>query len=225
MDKDNKPYFKFSNPVIVALVSALFGGVLVALVNGQANIILEEKKLQTQLIVQAVKTGDKKQAADNLKFLVATGLVDDPSGKIKELINVQGETSFVLPASESISRGATAAWAGELDNAIEHYIDAIRSDPLNAHAFNLLGYSFFKKKQYMEAITYLETAVRIKPNEPWNHYNLALALWANGNKPQAIKEIEATLILDSKFKSFIKGDNQFKEFYGDQRFKKLIENE
>lgn len=221
----NKPYFEYLNPIVVSIVSALLGGVLVAFINGQTNIKLEEKKLQTQLIVQAVKTGDKKQATNNLKFLVAAGLLSDQSGKIKELIDAQGGSSFVLPASESISKGATAARSGELDVAIEHYIDAIRNDPLNAQAFNLLGYTFYKKKQYREALIYLESAARIMPNEPWNHYNLALALWANGKKAQGIKEIETILKIDSQFKNIIKGDSQFKEFYSDHRFKALIENE
>ena len=141
------------------------------------------------------------------------------------MIDDQKNFSFVLPASEYISQGATAARAGKLNDAVDYYIEAIRRDPLNAQAFNLLGYAFFRKKQYIEAITYLETAIRIKPDEPWCHYNIALALWANGNRKQAVQEIKKVLAIDSKFKCIIKEDVQFKEFYDDQNFRKLIGND
>lgn len=229
MTTETKTFVERANPIIVAFVSALFGGIVVAMINGQSNIKLEQKKLQTQLIIQAVKTGDSEQAASNLHFLVNAGLVDDPKGKIQSLINDQERSSskspsFVLP-SEYISKGVSKAREGKYDEAIVSYLEAIHRDPENKEALNLLGYTFFKKKQYIIAISYLERSTQIEPDEPWGHYNLALALWANGDKDRAIREVQQALILDPTFRNKIKEDSQFKNFYSSQRFRELIETD
>jgi hypothetical protein len=58
---------------------------------------LEKIKLQTNLIISAVSTGDTITAAKNLKFFVEIGFIDDPEGKIAKLTE-QGQ-SPVLPAA------------------------------------------------------------------------------------------------------------------------------
>lgn len=110
--------------IIVSLVSALIGGICVAIVNGLADIKLEEKKLETQLIVQAVKTGNKQQAASNLNFLVDAGLVTDTTGKIHELIDKPENSSFVLPVPpEYISLGTTVTRTSRLFDTADYYIE------------------------------------------------------------------------------------------------------
>lgn len=226
MNTENKSFFDRINSIIVALIFAIFGHVVVAIINGRSNINLEQKKLQTQLIIQAVKTGDPKQAVSNLSFLIEAGLVDDPAGKIHGLISGQERSpskspSLVLP-SEHISKGVSKAIEGKYDEAIVYYLEAIHRDPENKYALNLLGYTFFKKKQYIIAISYLERSVQIPPDEPWGHYNLSLALWANGDKDRAIQEVQKVLDLDPAFRDKIIKDGQFRKFYSSRNFLELI---
>lgn len=64
---------------------------------------LEESKLNSNLILEAIKTGDKEKAADNLAFLIETDLIKDPSGAItahlaaKKKLPVLPATSHIMP--------------------------------------------------------------------------------------------------------------------------------
>jgi hypothetical protein len=74
----------WSTPLI-ALVAAAVGAAIaaggnayVALLNGQQALVLEETKAEAARILEVIKTGDPDKAAENLKFLLDLGLINDP---------------------------------------------------------------------------------------------------------------------------------------------------
>lgn len=84
-------------PLWVAALSVL-GAVIVAALQGWANIRLEKEKFQSSLILKAIETGNIKDSATNLRFMVEAGLLQDSSGKLSALLNTP--TSIpVLPSS------------------------------------------------------------------------------------------------------------------------------
>jgi hypothetical protein len=55
-------------------------------------------KAQSDLVIEAIKTGDPKRAARNLQFLITLGLLDDPGGKMQAVLSQHPDQAPVLPA-------------------------------------------------------------------------------------------------------------------------------
>jgi hypothetical protein len=73
------------NPTVIGLVAAtlgLFGNLIVALISNMNSQRIEKFKAQSNLIVQAVGTGDQKSACRNLISFIRLGLLDDPQGRL-----------------------------------------------------------------------------------------------------------------------------------------------
>jgi hypothetical protein len=69
------------NPLVVAILAAAVaaaGNAVVVVVNGHFERGLESQKSEQARILEMIKTGDPDKAADNLDFLLKTGLIDDP---------------------------------------------------------------------------------------------------------------------------------------------------
>jgi hypothetical protein len=76
---------RWLNPTVIGLVAAalgLFGNLIVALISNVNSQRIERFKAQSNLIVQAVGTGDQKSACRNLISFIRLGLLDDPEGRL-----------------------------------------------------------------------------------------------------------------------------------------------
>jgi len=88
-------------PIFVPLGTAilgLIGGALVGTLKSRADLALEDKRLQSQLILQAIQTGEPNQAATNLRFLLQIGLLPDTASKLRAYLDSGGAVPF-LPAT------------------------------------------------------------------------------------------------------------------------------
>lgn len=92
----------------VSTASAAFLGLVVTgigyFIQSSLNRGLERERLQGQLILKAIETGDSEKARANLKFFVQTGLLDDRTGKIAAALKEAEkklETIPVLPSTGS----------------------------------------------------------------------------------------------------------------------------
>jgi tetratricopeptide (TPR) repeat protein len=81
-----------------------------------------------------------------------------------------------------------AAHAGDAAAAIDHYRRATTLDSGFAEAYVGLGSTLVSEKRYAEAVPPLETAVKLAPDDPMAHYNLAIALSRTGRKEDADRE-------------------------------------
>jgi tetratricopeptide (TPR) repeat protein len=84
--------------------------------------------------------------------------------------------------------GEIASHAGDTAGAIDHYKRAATLDSGFAEAFIGLGSALISEKRYAEAVSPLETAVKLAPDDPMAHYNLATALSRVGRKEEADRE-------------------------------------
>jgi tetratricopeptide (TPR) repeat protein len=84
--------------------------------------------------------------------------------------------------------GELARQAQQTPEAIEHFSRATRLDAGFGDAFLGLGMALVTNKQYSDAITPLETAVKAQPANPTGHYYLAIAYGRVGRKQDADKE-------------------------------------
>jgi hypothetical protein len=90
---------KLLDAILLALV-AVIGTFIGALLQGRVNSSVEEQKLRSSLIIEAIKTGDPDSAKRNLLFFIESGLLEDPEGKISGILDVSGG-SPVLPSASS----------------------------------------------------------------------------------------------------------------------------
>jgi hypothetical protein len=76
---------RWLNPTVIGLVAAasgLFGNLFVAFFSNMNSQRIEQFKAQSNLIVQAVGTGDQKSACRNLISFIRLGLLEDPQGRL-----------------------------------------------------------------------------------------------------------------------------------------------
>lgn len=106
-----------ASPLLAAAVTAVFallGTAIAAVAQSYFNRQLERErfdftkeidrqKQRADLITKAIGTGNLSDAASNLRFLVTSGLIDDPDGKIL-LATKNPDTTPVLPRPDGISQ-------------------------------------------------------------------------------------------------------------------------
>jgi tetratricopeptide (TPR) repeat protein len=80
-------------------------------------------------------------------------------------------------------------------NAIEKYQAAVRDNPKSAEAHANLGWGYYGKEQYPEALKSLQEALALDPNLLEARYALALVYRAMNSKAEAIAEFEKVLAL------------------------------
>lgn len=80
--------------------------------------------------------------------------------------------------------------AGEWDPAVEHFSRAAQLDAGFSEAYLARGMSLAGAGKYAEAVASLETYVKMQPEDPTGHYQLAMAYSRTGNKDAAARELE-----------------------------------
>ncbi len=76
----------------------------------------------------------------------------------------------------------------KFDEAIAYFTKAAQFDAGNAEAFLGLGRSLVAAERYKEAIPPLEIAVKLQPDNPQTHYQLAIAYGREGRKEESARE-------------------------------------
>jgi uncharacterized protein (TIGR02594 family) len=67
----------YQNPLILAIAAGAFtlsGNIVASVINGYNSSRVEEQKIQGQLLLESIKTGDEKKAICNLDLLVQSGI-------------------------------------------------------------------------------------------------------------------------------------------------------
>jgi tetratricopeptide (TPR) repeat protein len=86
--------------------------------------------------------------------------------------------------------GLLAKQKQQMGDAIGHFSRATKLDAEFADAFLALGATLLGVKQYTEAIPPLENAVRLQPDNPDAHYNLAQVYEAIGKPMMAFRHLQ-----------------------------------
>jgi predicted Zn-dependent protease len=149
--------------------------------------------------VLTVKTGKQAQQVSEQNVALKKTTTEDQTA-----LQTQKKVQKIL------SDGAHYTRAGDYGEATKSYDEVLGMDPKNVVALNYRGYLDFKNNDYSSAVTLLQKAVDIDPTYTWGHYNLALALAANGDMDGATRQIETLVKQSPKFKATIQGDPQFK---------------
>ncbi len=92
--------------------------------------------------------------------------------------------------------GSVAQAAGDIDQAIQHYQAAVRSDPELTSAHYNLGLLLQGMGRLPEATTHYQETLALAPDNADAHNNLGNILASQGNLAEAMRHYEATLALD-----------------------------
>src|SRR5713226_3518388 len=138
---------------------------------------------------QHQKAKEQQAAAQRNKDLAEKALKEQ--AKLLERVDNSRRASVFLASGVNKAR-YQKTWK----EALADYDKAPALDPDNPEALGLAGYLTFRTGNTQSAARMLRRAVEVDPTNPWNHYNLALALWANGNKEDAVGEVELVLKID-----------------------------
>jgi tetratricopeptide (TPR) repeat protein len=82
--------------------------------------------------------------------------------------------------------GLALAVQGRSEDAIAHYVEALRLKPYFVEAHNNLGNALVSQEKYQEAIDHYAECLRIMPNFAKAHSNLGVALARQGKNQEAI---------------------------------------
>lgn len=99
------------SPLVVAILAATIaatGNAVVAFTNGILQRELENEKAEQTRILEMIKTGDPDKAAENLKFLLDSGLVSkaDTTQKLRNFLkNREPGSGPTLPSVDGFLRG------------------------------------------------------------------------------------------------------------------------
>ena len=93
-------------------------------------------------------------------------------------------------AAAEFSLGEIARRAGQWNEAVARFSAAARLDPGFAEAYLALGMSQVSANRFAEAVPPLEKYVKIVPEDPAGHYQLAIAYDRTGRKESAAHELE-----------------------------------
>jgi tetratricopeptide (TPR) repeat protein len=113
-----------------------------------------------------------------------TGPVDEARAEFQIELQVDPRN-----ASAEFILGELARRAGQWDEAAQHFSRASTLDVGFSEAYLAMGISLTSARKFAEAVPPLETYVRMQPEDPSGHYQLAIAYQRTGNKEGAAREI------------------------------------
>ena len=114
------------------------------------------------------------------------GPTDEARAEFKKELEVDPRNSAV-----EFTLGELDRHAGRLDDAIQHFTRAAQIDPEFAEAYLGLGISLASSSRFADAVKPLETYVKMQPDDPTGHYQLAVAYGRTGNREGAMREAAA----------------------------------
>ena len=92
--------------------------------------------------------------------------------------------------------GKRLADLGLIDDAMDHYREALRIKPSHVFALNNLGVLLIDLGKTEEGKVHLQEAVRANPNYPLAHYNLGRRFALDQESDEAVRELQIAIKLD-----------------------------
>ncbi|MEO7598355.1 MAG: tetratricopeptide repeat protein, partial [Opitutus sp.] len=142
---------------------------------------------------------DQLAGAENLSSAIEQAYDDLHATELRVFRNGPPLTPALehLGGIESALREGESALAnGEHRNALKHARDVLRVSPSNFEARRIVGVVCLANQEYARAVDYLLAAVQTF-DDAGTWYSLAVALYRNGQKGEAVQALETTLRVDA----------------------------
>jgi tetratricopeptide (TPR) repeat protein len=160
-----------------------------------AQLYLQQRRLNEALAeFESLSKRDSKPVT----ALTASGMILETQGK-KDEARQRYERALAVDPSAAVAANNLAwmnAEAGEnLDVALQLAQTAYSKLPENADVGDTLGFVYYKKGLYPQAVKLLKASVEKEPAQPLFHYHLGLALSKSGDTAGAVKHLSKALEL------------------------------
>ena len=156
------------------------------------------------------KTGRNDQAHDHLdamlkgsqsdgslvRIYLAIGELLRSESRFEEAVEVYTTALGIVPGNTDLlySRGLVAERIGRLDILEQDILKILKTEPNNAHALNVLGYTLADQTdRYQEAYGYLKRAIEIRPDDAAIIDSLGWVNYRMGNYDEAIRLLRRAL--------------------------------
>jgi len=154
-----------------------------------------------------------------------------PDNNTKVELTPQKTTAQVRIKQETDESKAIFAQAldrqrkGKLEGAKILYRKVVKIDQYNLQAFNNLGVIYMGEKKYKRAIMRFHDAIKIKPDYPDAHYNLACLYAQKNDVPQSLFYLKNAIEFNPEVRKWAKNDGDLKALANLPEFKKLLEKQ
>jgi tetratricopeptide (TPR) repeat protein len=115
----------------------------------------------------------------------------NPPADVAEQAKTQFQQELAIDPSNAGAEyvlGELAREARQWDEAIAHFTRAAKLDSTFGDAYLGWGVALISTKQFSQAVAPLEVAVKLEPQNPSAHYNLAIAYTRTGHKEEGERE-------------------------------------
>ncbi|MCU0437252.1 MAG: tetratricopeptide repeat protein [Raineya sp.] len=115
--------------------------------------------------------------------------------------------TFSQTLKEFREKGHTAFKSGNIDEAIQIYKKGVETFPKDATLYNNLGWMYYLKEDYKNAIIHLQKANNLEPNDAQTLKNIAEAYYVSNNSDSALVYASQALKINEKdgYGCFLKG--------------------
>ena len=95
-----------------------------------------------------------------------------------------------------ITRGTARLEAGQNEEAIAEYDEALRRDPSDAVAYAMRGFAKGELGKHEEAIADFDEAIRLNPDDAFSFLSRGRANWETGRQDQAMEDFDVAIALE-----------------------------
>ncbi|NAS89394.1 hypothetical protein C4E24_06630 [ANME-1 cluster archaeon AG-394-G21] len=120
------------------------------------------------------------------------------------------------------NRGFILGEFGRYEEALKAYDKAIELKSDDDYAWNNKGVVLGKLGRHEEALKVIDKAIELKPDYASAWYNKACTYSQSGDKENALKHLSKAIALDAKEKEEAKTDDDFKNLWDDEDFKRVV---
>ena len=116
--------------------------------------------------------------------------------RYEEAVEVYTTALGIVPGNTDLlySRGLVAERVGRLDILEQDMLEILKTEPNNAHALNVLGFTLADQTdRYQEAYVYLQRAIEIRPDDAAIIDSLGWVNYRLGNYEEAIRLLRRAL--------------------------------
>jgi tetratricopeptide (TPR) repeat protein len=163
------------------------------------ELYARQNKLQDakDQFAKVVEKSPKSIGANTMLGMLLESLQDLPAAEQQYLKTLSANPNAAVAANNLAWIYASSN--RNLDQAMELALTAYRNLPDNPNVNDTLGWIYYRKGLYPQAIRHLETATRISPKDPNNHYHLGMARLQTGDLVGGKASLTQALALSSSF--------------------------
>jgi len=149
-------------------------------------------------IIGIVTSGAEE--GQNLNFALPINAIKEHI-KTAPIMTFKEFTETVTKADIYTAEGTKSLFEGNISQAFDYYLKAVKENPNSLVANNQLGFLYNNIGKYEKALPYLEKAFGINPNDEVVLTNLGLALTQLGSSQRAIEHLQRAIKINPNFAS------------------------